>query len=182
MMYSAYRSAFTATGCTFAGDADLSSSVYYGPASLRGCVFLADAWLGGGSWGGRTVFSGSVFEGAADFSGAAYLADAIFTDAVFVNCAPSLHGCIFSPRSVQEFTRTPEQGHPIVLEGGLPVGSRLLTSGQLARLAKLRQKVTQRREQLADKPVGSAAHRRAARRLEQAHEAFARWAHGLATD
>ena len=145
-------------------------------------MFLADAWLGGGSWGGRTVFSGSVFEGAADFSGAAYLADAIFTDAVFVNCAPSLHGCIFSPRSVQEFTRTPEQGHPIVLEGGLPVGSRLLTSGQLARLAKLRQKVTQRREQLADKPVGSAAHRRAARRLEQAHEAFARWAHGLATD
>ena len=145
-------------------------------------MFLADAWLGGGSWGGRTVFSGSVFEGAADFSGAAYLADAIFTDAVFVNCAPSLRGCVFSPRSVQEFTRTPEQGHPIVLDGGLPVGSHLLTPGQLARLAKLRQKVTQRREQLADKPVGSAAHRRAARRLEQAHEAFARWAHGLTAD
>lgn len=182
MMYSAYRGAFTATGCTFAGDADLSSSAYYGPASLRGCVFLADAWFGGGSWGGRTVFSGSVFEGAADFSGAAYLADAIFTDAVFVNCAPSLRGCVFSPRSVQEFTRTPEQGHPIVLDGGLPVGSHMLTPGQLARLAKLRQKVTQRREQLADKPAGSAAHRRAARRLEQAHEAFARWAHGLTAD
>ena len=145
-------------------------------------MFLADAWLGGGSWGGRTVFSGSVFEGAADFSGAAYLADAIFTDAVFVNCAPSLHGCIFSPHSVQEFTRTPEQGHPIVLEGGLPVGSHLLTPGQLTRLAKLQQKVTQRHEQLADKPAGSAAHRRAARQLEQAHEAFARWAHGLTAD
>ena len=121
-------------------------------------------------------------EGAADFSGAAYLADVIFTDAVFVNCVPSLRKCVFSPHSVQEFTRTPEQGHPIVLEDGLPVGSRLLTTGQLARLAKLRQKVTQRREQLADKPAGSAAHWRAARRLEQAHEAFARWAHGLTAD
>ena len=68
------------------------------------------------------------------------------------------------------------------LEGDLPVGSHLLTPGQLARLAKLRQKVTQRREQLADKSAGSAAHRRAARRLEQAHEAFARWAHGLTAD
>ena len=88
----------------------------------------------------------------------------------------------FLARSVQEFPRTPEQEHPIVLEGGLPVGSHLLTPGQLARLAKLRQKVTERREQLADKPAGSASHRRAARRLEQAHEAFARWAHGLTAD
>ena len=59
----------------------------------------------------------------------------------------------------------------------------MLTPGQLARLAKLRQKVTQRREQLADKSAGSAAHRwGGARRLEQAHEAFARWAHGLTAD
>ena len=163
--------AFNFSGAVFVCTVNFTGSRWEHEVDFSDCIFMRDALFSCSTFAGTANFAHSSYRALADFSESLYQDAAYFGGCTWGGAA-NFSGCTF--RAGTYFL-------------GCRYGADTIFTGcsfasTVVRLAKLRQKVTQRREQLADKPAGSASHRRAARRLEQAHEAFARWAHGLATD
>lgn len=163
--------AFNFSGAVFVCTVNFTGSRWEHEVDFSDCIFMRDALFSCSTFAGTANFAHSSYRALADFSESLYQDAAYFGGCTWGGAA-NFSGCTF--RAGTYFL-------------GCRYGADTIFTGcsfasTVVRLAKLRQKVTQRCEQLADKPVGSAAHWRAARRLEQAHEAFARWAHGLTAD